>query len=89
MKMRLQEAGLLGDGSEISDIDIKVAWSVLSKIGYPARFCGRSQDGSYEYVIIDPKTGSFLATGKGSTLEYSICEAALNATSHLKENQAF
>ena len=83
MKARLQEAGLLGDKKDISEIDIKVAWSVLSKLGYPARFCGRAQDGSYEYVILDPKTGNFLATGKGKTLEYSICEAALNATRQL------
>ena len=86
MKISLQQAGLLRQEDNVSDINISVAWSVLSRLGCPARYCGRSQDGSYEYVINNPKTGVPLALGKGGTLEYSICEAALNASSIFKAN---
>ena len=79
MKYRLQKAGLLFTDDADSEIDISVAWDTLSRLGYPARYGGKAQDGSYEYVIIDPQTGRFLATGKGATLEKSMCEAALNA----------
>ena len=79
MKSRLQKAGLLLTDDDDTEIDISVAWGTLSRLGYPSRYGGKAQDGSYEYVIIDPKTGNFLATGKGATLEKSMCEAALNA----------
>jgi hypothetical protein len=62
-----------------SEINISTAWSMLSHLGYPARYGGKAQDGSYEYVIIHPKTGDFLAKGKGLTLECSMCDAARNA----------
>ena len=79
MKSRLQKAGLLLTDDDDNEINISVAWGTLSRLGYPSRYGGKAQDGSYEYVIIDPKTGNFLATGKGATLEKSMCEAALNA----------
>ena len=79
MKLRLQQACLLNDEDVDPEINISLAWSILSRLGYPSRYSGRSQDGSYEYVIISPQTGDFLATGKGMTLETSMCEAALNA----------
>ena len=84
MKIRLQQAGLICHEDNVSDINISVAWSALSRLGCPARYCGRSQDGSYEYMIINPKTGDLLASGKGRTLEHSICEAVLNAHSMFK-----
>lgn len=64
---------------EDTEINISHAWSILSRLGYPVRYGGRSPDGSHEYIIINPCTGDFLATGKGVTLEGSMCEAALNA----------
>lgn len=79
MKSRLKEAGLLHKDDD-PEIDISIAWSILARLGYPARYGGRAQDGSYEYVIINPQTGDFVATGKGSTLETSMCQAALNAS---------
>jgi hypothetical protein len=79
MKSRLQQAGLLFDQENDSEINITLAWSVLSRLGLPARYGGRALDGSYEYVIINSQTGAFLATGKGMTLESSMCQAALNA----------
>lgn len=79
MKSRRQKACLLNDEEIAPEINISLAWSILSRLGYPSRYSGRAQDGSYEYVIISPQTGDFLATGKGMTLETSICQAALNA----------
>ena len=83
MKSRLQKAGLLFTNDADSEIDISVAWDTLARLGYPARYSGKAQDGSYEYAIIDPQTGSLLATGKGTTLEMSMCEAALNTVTQL------
>ena len=79
MKSRLQKAGLLFTNNTDPEIDISDAWGILSRLGFPARYGGKAQDGSYEYVIIDPQTGGFLATGKGATIEKSMCQAALNA----------
>ena len=83
MKSRLIKAGLLCSDNDIPDIDISLAWSTLSHLGYPARYGGKAQNGFYEYVIVDPRSGTLLATGQGETLEISMCEAALNATSLL------
>jgi hypothetical protein len=83
MKSRLKQAGLLCSDNDIRDIDISLAWSTLSHLGYPARYGGKAQNGFYEYVIVDPRSGTLLATGQGETLEISMCEAALNATSLL------
>jgi len=79
MKYRLQKAGFIRTEEENSEINISFAWSILSRLGCPARYGGKALDGSYEYVIINAQTGNFIATGKGATLEISMCEAALNA----------
>ena len=81
MKSRLQQAGLLRKKDDALEINISLAWSLLSRLGCPARYGGKSQDGSHEYIVVHPHTGDFLATGKGLTLESSMCEAALNAGS--------
>ena len=86
MKLRLQQACLLNDEETDPEINISLAWRILSRLGYPSRYSGRSQDGSYEYVIISPQTGDFVATGKGLTLETSMCEAALNARAIIDTN---
>ena len=78
MKSRLKKAGLWGNNDD-TKIDISLAWELLSRIGLPGRYGGKAPDGSYEFVIIDPTTGAYLTTGKGQTLELSICEAAINA----------
>lgn len=80
MKTRLEQAGLLNHEEGSSRVDISLAWRILSRLGCPARYGGKAMDGSYEYVILHPQTGHFLATGKGITLEGSMCEAALNAS---------
>lgn len=79
MKSRLQQAGLLGTDESGPAIDISIAWSVLSRLGHPARFAGRAQNGSYEYIITDSRSGDLLATGRGRSIETSICDAAINA----------
>lgn len=86
MKSRLQKAGLLFNDDADPEINISVAWGALSRLGYPARYSGKAQNGSYEYVITDPQTGSLLATGKGVTLERSMCEAALNTVTQLESS---
>ena len=88
MKSRLQKAGLLLTDDADPEIDISVAWGTLARLGYPARYGGKAQDGSYEYVIINPQTGGFLATGRGATLEMSMCEAALNTVIQLENSFA-
>lgn len=70
---------------EVSDIDIGYAWRILSRLGYPARYCGKAVDSSFEFVIIDPVSGQYLATGKGPTLEHSICDAVRTARNAASE----
>ena len=86
MKSRLRKAGLLLTDDADLEINISVAWGALSRLGYPARYSGKAQNGSYEYVITDPRTGSLLATGKGVTLARSMCEAALNTVTQLENS---
>lgn len=86
MKTRLKNAGLLSTDDDIRDIDISLAWSTLSHLGFPARYGGKAQNGFYEYVIVDPRSGTLLATGQGETIEMSMCQAALNASSLLNSN---
>ncbi len=80
MKERLIAAGLWENGQNIDPgYSIIHAWKVLSRLGVPYRYGGRSQDGLYEYLIIDPETGSTMASGKGPSLPTAMCEAALAA----------
>jgi len=79
MKRRLQKAGLFCGETTDPEISISLARSILSRIGLPARYAGKAQDGSHEYLIINPRTGAFLTSGKGDTLEYAMCSAAINA----------
>lgn len=89
MRSRLQQAGLWCEEEKEKDpvINMSFAWSILAKLGFPARYGGRAQDGSYEYVIIDPQTGKHLATGRGENLEISMCEAAINVSSIIEPNK--
>lgn len=81
MKTQLIKAGLWNNSEKDEPkINISSAWSVLSRLGCPGRFGGRAQDGSYEFVIVNPGTGTLLCSGKGETLESAMCAAALNAS---------
>ena len=79
MKSRLQQAGFWCDQEGDFEVNISLAWNILARLGFPARYGGRTQDGSHEYIITNPQTGELFATGKGMTLERSMCEAVLNA----------
>lgn len=82
MKTKLMEAGLWDNNdSGEPERDISSAWSVLSRVGYPGRYVGRTQNGLYEYIIINPETESVLPSGRGHTLAMAICKAALSARS--------
>ncbi len=78
MLTRLQQAGLWHSRDK-REIDIATAWSILSRLGLPSRYGGKSPDGSYQYVIVDPHNGDLLSFGTGATLETSICDATLKA----------
>jgi hypothetical protein len=81
MKTKLISVGLWGHQEKGEPgKDISSAWSILSRLGCPGRYCGRTQDGLYEYVIVNPETGSLLTSGKGITLAMAMCDAALAAS---------
>lgn len=63
----------------MAEIDISTAWSALARLGFPGRFTGRTQDGSYEFAVINPTTGSLMTTGTGRTLETAMFDAASRA----------
>ena len=80
MRTQLIKVGLWDDREKGEPgRDISSAWSVLSRLGCPGRYGGRTQDGLYEYVIVNPKTGSLMTSGKGVTLAVAMCKAALAA----------
>lgn len=80
MRERLIRAGLWGMGEKMgSGPDILSAWSRMSRLGHPGRYAGRTQDGLHEYLIVNPRTGSMLASGKGNTVEAAMCEASIAA----------
>ncbi|MGD9018712.1 MAG: hypothetical protein PVF84_00590 [Desulfuromonadales bacterium] len=83
MKTRLKKAGQLCSDKDLPERDISLASSTLAYLGDPAPYAGKAQNGFDESVIVDPRSGTLLATGQGETLEISMCEAALNATSLL------
>ena len=84
MKTRLMQAGLWQSEEGEPELNINLAWRVLSRLGYPGRYAGKTQDGGHEYLIVSAETGEYLTSGKGFTLERAMCEAALNASSLVK-----
>jgi len=78
MEKRLIDAQLWSSGDgQLKDRDCNDAWQVLSRLGAPYRFAGKSFDGRYEYLILHPKTGDVIATGRGESTAQAMCEAAL------------
>ncbi len=80
MKKRLIEAGLWSqkEGQE-PESDISSAWRVVARLGYPGRYGGKAQDGLEEYLIVNPRTGNLLASGKGASITVAMCKAAIAA----------
>ena len=80
MEQRLIDAQLWSqrDG-HLNNLSCSDAWRVLARLGAPYRYAGRARDGRLEYLILHPKTGEVIATGRGETTSEAMCEAALAA----------
>ncbi len=61
------------------------AWRVLARVGAPFRFSGKAGDGMFEYLVLHPKTGEVIATGRGESSSVAMCEAALAAQKILSQ----
>ena len=59
--------------------DLICAWSVLAKLGAPYRYGGMAPDGRMEFLILNTRDGSVMASGRGVTSAEAMCEAALAA----------
>ena len=57
------------------------AWTVLARLGAPWRFGGRTLEGQYEYLVVDPQSGTPVARGRGTSQQEAMCQAALAARS--------
>lgn len=55
---------------------ISVAWRDLAALGLPYRYGGRTPEGLYEFVIVDPGSGAMVTSGKGATLAQAMAAAA-------------
>ena len=72
------------DDGQLNQLDCSDAWQVLSRLGAPYRFAGHSRDGLLEYLVLDPKTGEVIATGRGESTPLAMFEAAIAACEVLK-----
>ena len=80
MKNRLIAAELWSqDDGQLNEQTCSDAWQVLSRLGAPYRFAGKSFDGRFEYLVLHPKTGDVIATGRGDSSPKAMLEAALAA----------
>lgn len=80
MRERLIAANLWKQENSIDPgQSITAAWEVLCRLGEACRYCGKSQDGCHEFLIIHPADGRLLASGKGATTPEALCAAALAA----------
>lgn len=59
--------------------DVICAWSVLSRLGAPYRYGGRTPDGRLEYLVLNLAGGEVVASGCGATPAEAMCRAALAA----------
>ena len=57
--------------------DITMAWHELSRLGLPYRYGGRAMDGRFEFLIVHPRTGATITSGRGRTIIQAMAEAAL------------
>jgi len=85
MRQRLIDANLWDQNNSNDPVhSIIGAWTVLARLGAPCRFGGRSQDGQFEYLVVDPQTGTPVASGRGASLPEAMCQAALTARSGIQ-----
>lgn len=80
MKDKLIAANLAEPTEDIHpERSILDAWKILSRLGSPCRYGGKTQNGLIEYLVINPATGTTLVSGQGETLPLAMCDAALAA----------
>ena len=80
MKNKLIAANLADPTEDLHpDRSILDAWKILSRLGNPCRYGGKTQNGLIEYLVINPATGATLVCGQGETLPLAMCDAALAA----------
>ncbi|BCR03353.1 hypothetical protein DESUT3_04220 [Desulfuromonas versatilis] len=84
MRERLIAANLWNrENAENPGQSITAAWLVLARLGAAYRYGGKTQDGRFEYLIVNPQGGTLLASGKGISIPEAMCEAALAACGSL------
>ena len=66
--------------------DITMAWHELSRLGLPYRYGGRAMDGRFEFLIVHPRTGATITSGRGGTIIQAMAEAALAGKRMILEN---
>jgi hypothetical protein len=64
-------------GENSSEEDITLAWHELSRLGLPYRYGGRAMDGRFEFLIVHPRTGATITSGRGRTIIQAMSQAAL------------
>lgn len=85
MEKRLIDARLWSQADgPVNEQNCSDAWQVLSRLGAPYRFAGKSADGLFEYLVLHPQTGDVIASGRGKSSPRAMCEAALAARKILK-----
>jgi hypothetical protein len=69
----------LWDGNDPADPagSVSAAWKVLARLGAACRYIGLSPDGQREILLLDPRSGGLLASGRGGCTSEAICRAAL------------
>lgn len=71
----------LWDENDLTDPagSMAAAWRVLSRTGAACRYIGVSPDGQQEMLLLDPRSGGLLASGRGPSIADAICQAALSS----------
>lgn len=72
----------LWDVNDLTDPagSVEAAWRVLARTGAACRYIGVSPDGQQEMLLVDPRSGGLLASGRGPSTAAAICQAALSAS---------
>jgi hypothetical protein len=86
MKKLVEGVGKLSKENP-SEEDITMAWHELSRLGLPYRYGGRALDGRFEFLIVHPRTGATITSGRGRTVIQAMSEAASAGSRMILENE--